>query len=250
MKKQQEKVYDAIHRKLLTRELNPGMKISERKMAAELGVSRTPLREAVQILQQEGVLERQEDGTILVKQSSEEEILEVYEVRLILEPFCTQQAARRATTEGCLFLQECCRKETALITQMESGEISQEDFACCRYLIMMEVEAPFHQKISEMAGNQLVAKMMNQLRLLSRSWVMIPSWERTLAEDVANRRRVASEHEQIFQAIEARDEAVAYEAARFHVQNALDIILNQIKTRQKPVETMEQKLSRLRQSLR
>ncbi|MDO4576198.1 MAG: GntR family transcriptional regulator [Planctomycetia bacterium] len=247
MKKQQEKVYDAIHQKLLARELTPGMKISERKMSAALGVSRTPLREAVQILQQEGVLERQEDGTILVRQSSEEEVVEVYEARLALEPFCTRRAARRATAESCLFLRECCRKEGALVEQMESGEIPAEDFACYRYLHTTEVETPFHQKIGEMAGNRLVAKIMSTLRLLSRSWVMIPVSEKTPEEIIANYRRIALEHERIFQAIEMRDEAAAYEAARFHVQNALDIVLSQIE--KQPAESLEQKLSRIRRSL-
>ena len=218
-------------------------------MSAELGVSRTPLREAVQVLQQEGVLERQEDGTILVKQCSKKEILEVYEARLALEPFCTRQAAQRATAEQCRFLRECCRKESALIGQMESGEIPVEDFACCRYLLMMEVETPFHQMISEAAENHLISKIMQQLRLLSRSWVMIPLPERKIPEEmIANLKRVALEHERIMRAIEERDETEAYESARFHVQNALEIVLNKME-QQKVVESMEQKLSRIRQSL-
>jgi DNA-binding GntR family transcriptional regulator len=89
-----EAVYESLRSDILAARLRPGMPISESALAADLGVSRTPIREALFRLEQDGLLGRGPRG-MEVRERSPEEILDIYEVRAALEAVASRDAAER-----------------------------------------------------------------------------------------------------------------------------------------------------------
>ena len=249
MKNQREAAYEFIERKILSGALKPGDRLSERGLALEIGLSRTPLREALQSFLTEGILVRQDDGTLQMKQSSSEEIIEVYEARLAIESKQAELAADRITASQLEFMAECCRKHRRLIEKIESGAIQPEDYSLCSYVAMSEVEQPFHNTIGDAAGNRLLVRMTRQLRLLTRSWIPL-STVRCLGRELstADYRRIHAEHEEIINALKAHDAQAARQAAAWHVENALSILkgyMDRQKQSETGTESIQQKIARI-----
>jgi DNA-binding GntR family transcriptional regulator len=90
-------VYDQLRGLILSQEIGPDTILVETALAARLGVSRTPIREALRRLEQDGLIERTSRGTRVVERSPEQ-ILEIYELRILLEAHAARSAAQRATS--------------------------------------------------------------------------------------------------------------------------------------------------------
>jgi DNA-binding transcriptional regulator YhcF (GntR family) len=92
-----EAVTDALRKAILSKRLKPGERLVEEQLAAELEVSRNPVREALRVLESEGLVEISPRRGASVTQLSEEEARELVEVRAALEGLCARLAARRCT---------------------------------------------------------------------------------------------------------------------------------------------------------
>ena len=90
-------VYTELRRRILELELEPGQRLYEPELAAELQVSRTPLREALRLLLAEDLLDQLPTGGMVVRPLSTEDIEELYGVRAALEGLMAAEAARRVT---------------------------------------------------------------------------------------------------------------------------------------------------------
>ena len=90
-------VYDQLRALILSDEFGPDTMLVETALATRLGVSRTPIREALRRLEQDGLVERTSRGTRVVERSPEQ-ILEIYELRILLEGQAARTAAERATS--------------------------------------------------------------------------------------------------------------------------------------------------------
>lgn len=222
------------------------MKLSERGLGNELGVSRTPMREAFQTLLAEGVIERLDDGSVQVKSFSIADMRDIYQTRMAIESSLSALAAQNAVDSQIEFLRECCRRHERLIDQMDSGAIPPEDFPLCKYVNLEEVERPFHNMIAQASGNRLMLKLVDQMYLLSRSWTPLPTI-RVLSpeETIQTNRRVLGEHEAILTAIAAHDADAARKEGWFHVENAMHIILDCMEQKQIPDDSMQSKLNRI-----
>ena len=90
-------VTDALRKAILSKRLKPGERLIEEQLAADLGVSRNPVREALRVLESEGLVEINPRRGASVTNVSEEEAQEIVEVRAALEGFCARLAARRCS---------------------------------------------------------------------------------------------------------------------------------------------------------
>ncbi len=222
------------------------MKLSERGLGKELGVSRTPMREAFQMLLSEGVIERLDDGSVQVKSFSLADMRDVYQTRMAIESSLTALAAQNAVDSQIEFLRECCRRHERLIDQMASGAIPPEDFHLCKYINMEEVERPFHNTIAQASGNRLMVKLVDQMFILSRSWTPLQTFRILSPEEaIKTNRRVLGEHEAILSAIAAHDADAARKEGWFHVENAMNIVLQCMEQKQIPDDSVQSKLNRI-----
>ncbi|MFI9833364.1 GntR family transcriptional regulator [Streptomyces sp. NPDC051913] len=193
-----DRVYEALLELITTRALQPGQHLVESELAGHLGVSRQPVREALQRLSTEGWVDLRPAQGAFVHEPTEEEADQLLTVRTLLEAEAARLAAANATTAAIAVLEEMCAE----------GEraVADDDVDAA-----VAMNARLHAKIMELAGNAVLAELAAQVDRRVR-WYYTP---------VARQRGRQSwiEHRELIAAIADRDEQGATEAMRAHTEH-------------------------------
>ncbi|GCD33656.1 transcriptional regulator [Streptomyces chrestomyceticus JCM 4735] len=193
-----ERVYEALLELITTRTLRPGQHLVESELAGHLGVSRQPVREALQRLNTEGWVDLRPAQGAFVHEPTEEEADQLFTVRTLLEAEAARLAAANAGSAGIAELEALCEK----------GEQAVRDDAV---ETAVATNAEFHAKVMELAGNAVLAGLAAQVGRRVR-WYYTP---------VARQRGKQSwaEHRELIAAITDRDEARASAVMRAHTEH-------------------------------
>ncbi len=105
-----EQAYRWIRRAILTRELGEGERLTETRLAADLGLSRTPVREAISRLTHEGFVEQQQGYTTRVARFPQDEVEQIFHIRRLLEGYAARRAARHASGAQIAELRGLCQE--------------------------------------------------------------------------------------------------------------------------------------------
>src|SRR5262245_46223170 len=145
-----ERVYEALLELITTRSLQPGQHLVESELAGHLGVSRQPVREALQRLNTEGWVDLRPAQGAFVHEPTEEEADQLLTVRTLLEAEAARLAAAHAGSPGVSRLEELCEQgEAAVAADDVDGAVA--------------LNAAFHAKIMELAGNAVLAELAGQV---------------------------------------------------------------------------------------
>lgn len=198
------KPYEMLKRAILTGELKAGQPLVEASLAAWCQVSRTPVREALRRLEQDGMVERSDRG-LVIRERSPQEILDIYETRIALEATAGRMAAERRTDHDVRLLRRLCER---------GNQISDNDIA-----VLVEANRQFHRAVWQASHNDSLLDLLERLNLHLARYP-----ETTLAAPGRwhNARR---QHGQLVDAIEKRDSDTAYTVALEHFVDARDIRL-------------------------
>ncbi|QHI69099.1 GntR family transcriptional regulator [Tichowtungia aerotolerans] len=161
-----KEAYQFILQKMVRGELLPGMQISELSIAAELGVSRSPVRDALSQMVSEGMVERVPRYGTVIKQYSAQELANLYDLRVALESYAAAQAAQKITPEMLERLEEACERINAIAQELKksgNGQITPEMLS-----EMFKQDMNFHLIILRATGNQLLLKSAYESRLMTR----------------------------------------------------------------------------------
>jgi DNA-binding GntR family transcriptional regulator len=193
--------YERIRRLILEAEHDDPVSLTEATLAERMGVSRTPVREALKRLEQEGLVERS-GRSIRVRERSPEEILEIYEVRIILEAAVARGAALRRTALDLSRLEAIHEQMLAL---------KDEDLA-----VRIGWNTRYHDAMRTAGHNatleDVITRLISHLHRYPQSTLAFPGrWERILGE-----------HEDILAAIRDGDADRAAKAASDHMTVARD----------------------------
>jgi DNA-binding GntR family transcriptional regulator len=190
-------VFESLRDAIWTGRIRSGERIREEEIARNLGVSRTPVREALQRLQQRGLLVVGARG-LVVSQLTSNQVIELYAMREILEGSAARLAAQHATEIEISALHRL---------QRELQQVSDDANA------VVMLNRRFHQAIYEAAHNQYLMQTLDvlhdSLALLNNTTFRAPK-----------RNETDKEHRQIVLAIEKHDPDQAESAARRHIRNA------------------------------
>jgi DNA-binding GntR family transcriptional regulator len=206
----QQQIHDRLLGRILRRELEPGERISPPVIAAAMGVSITPVRDAVNQMAAEGLVTVTPRRGTIVSPVSIRDIEELYEIRLMLEPQAAEVAADRASPAEIAHVQE-------LAERLESGPAAGagrvDDLET--YLQEIATDAELHAGIVRAAHNERLDTLYDGLRthvLIARA--VFPRLYRAQPH-----RR--GEHQRIVDAIAAHDGVAAREAMAAHLRQAL-----------------------------
>jgi phosphonate utilization transcriptional regulator len=148
-----------IERRIVAGELTPGAKLNEAELAAAMGVSRGPLREAFRALGQAGLVHTEKNRGVFVRQVSLAEANEIYEVRAALEREIGALAAKRASREQ-------LERLRAIVKRMQAAGRKRDPDA------YFPLNIEFHEVLAEAAGNRSLAahyrRVVNELNLYRR----------------------------------------------------------------------------------
>jgi len=196
--------YEVLRREIIAGQVDQGETLVETALAKRLGVSRTPVREALKKLEQDGLIERHDRG-LRVRMRSAEEILEIYEVRIVLEEFAARLAAHRRTPFDLARLQ-------AAHEQMAAGrpETATEQ---------IDTNRMFHQTLWRAAHN---ATLTDQLQRLTDH---VSRYSSTTLNSEGRWDEAVREHALILEAVTASDADAAAQVASQHFKSARDIRL-------------------------
>ena len=193
-----EDIAARLRRGILRGKFPPGAPIKERDNAAEMGVSRTPMREAIRILAREGLINLRHSRSPIVANPSFKEISDAVDVLLALENLANALACRNASEEDIENIRSIHEEIAAKYDQLNPLEL-------------FEIDMAFHSAIAESTHNDTLYKAYRTL--LERLWRA-----RFLsARQRRNRDRVVSHHSAIMDALDARDEAAAQAAVNRHL---------------------------------
>lgn len=192
-------VGDEVRRLIITGELAPGSRLVEDRLAEQLGVSRNPVREALQVLAGEGFVEVLPRRGAVVAQVTAEHAGDLFDIRMALEPLAARLAARRASPAALASL------EGVLARSREATDQGELD-------VLAECNSAFHQLVVEASGNAYLALLMAPMARRIQ-WVF-----RTSAADRAP--HSWQEHEGLLHALQAGDEEHAAALAAAHVAAA------------------------------
>ncbi len=205
-----DEVYDQLVKAIMEREIGPDDRLVQEKLAAELDISRTPVREALLRLEKEGVLHLANSGGFRLSRISEEETLELYQARAAIEG----QAARILTARNDAAELDGLR---ALITKTEDlkNPTTRDYFIANRTI---------HRAFMEAAGNRFLLEMFDMIWGRAMAFYLFAAIENAdIAKSLGN-------HVELVDVIATGDRSVALEAFTTHIQQGFELHIDGIRS--------------------
>ncbi len=203
-------VFKTLRQAILKGELEPGERLMEIQLAERLGVSRTPIREAIRKLELEGLVLMIPRRGAEVAKISEKNLRDVLEVRRSLEELAIDLACQRIQEEELETLREAQKEFAAAVAAGDAMEIAQTD-------------EKFHEIIYSGTGNQKLMQILSNLR------EQMYRYRLEYIKDANKRQILLVEHEQILKALSLRHVQEAKLAVREHIDNQEITVLKNLK---------------------
>ncbi len=195
------KVFDILRNGIIEGKYNPGDSLPEIKLAAELGVSRTPIREAIRQLELEGLVVSTPNRGTIVKGISQQDIKDVYKIRMLVEGIASRRATENITPEELEEMREA--------VDLEEFYAAREDI---EHLTKMDTK--FHDIIFH------ASKSWPLTHMLSTFHQYLQKTRNTSMHTPGRAEKACQEHRAILQAIEAGNADKAEELTTMHIRNA------------------------------
>jgi DNA-binding GntR family transcriptional regulator len=195
-----EEAYRYLKTRIMSAALPPGASLNELEIAEALGISRTPVREAIRKLEQEGLAMRYPNRGAIVTKLSMKDVLEIWQIREILEPAACRLAAARVDDRA------LDRIEKVLL------ELKQRPVGADGYEAFLRADLELHGMVLEASGNgtlRQVVDLLNERIIQVRVVTSPPRFQRSVDEHLA-----------IVGALRTRDAGAAADAMRRHLANA------------------------------
>lgn len=199
-------IYAQLLEEIRSGGLPAGSRLTETEIADRLSVSRTPVREAIRRLEADGLVAHEPRTGAMVRRLSHAEIMELYEMRAVLEGAAARMAARGAG--------EAEITELAVLNDAMNAADDPRDRA--------ELNRRFHHLLADAARNRFLARATQAIH---RSLLLLGP---TTLEEAARVQDAAAEHAEILQAVVAHDGDAAEAAMRRHMQGAQQVRIRQL----------------------
>lgn len=204
------RAYEHLRSKLLAGELAPGTRLRYGPLGKELGISATPVREAMGLLASEGFIELIPQLGAVVRRLDRAEALELYEWREGLEPFAAAKAAERMTAAQQTEI--ASRLAVMRAIALDAAKAKRKTISPSVIRRFEAADLAFHMLVIEAAGNRRIAKSVGDSHVLSR--IFSAARHRY---DLGVLQSTLSDHERIFAALVAKDAPAAAAAMREHI---------------------------------
>jgi len=193
-------VFNTLREAILRGDLKPGERLMEIQLASQLGVSRTPIREAIRMLEQEGLAVTMPRKGAEVAKMTLKGMEDVLEIRAALDELACQLACERMTEEQLSRLED---KKVIFEKSLQTGNVK----------VIAEADVNFHDVIYEATGNPKLVNMLNNLR------EQIYRYRIEYLKNADNYPILIKEHEAIYQSLCNRNKEGATVAIAIHVEN-------------------------------
>ncbi len=194
------KIYKELKRRIVNFEIPPGTPLLETRLVKEFSVSRTPVREALQLLRTERLVEFREPLGAAVLDASFRTVVETYNLRELICPYAARLAAEEGSEEE---IEELCK----LVSESPARGNTTEDRVACE-----TANRHFHVALLEMSGNKALSEIGERLLWVTQQVsVALPNQSYRTSKD---------EHSAIVDCLRARDASGAEETMRAHIRGS------------------------------
>jgi DNA-binding GntR family transcriptional regulator len=201
---------EVIRDAILDGRLAPGQRLKEEELARELGVSRTPVREALLLLQTEGLVELAPRRGARVRSYAVDDLDDVYQLRAVLEGYAARRAATRISADDLTLLDKSCRRFEQLAAGDDLRELVKENLS-------------FHNLVLDAAASARLGRMVRkviEIPLVYKSFYWYSPEQKLISEHY---------HKQLTHALRVRDAERAELIMKEHVLEARDFLLEQLR---------------------
>lgn len=206
-------VFNTLRQAILTGELKPGERLMEIHLANRLGVSRTPIREAIRKLELEGLVTMIPRRGAEVAQITEKSMKDVLEVRRTLDALSAELACERISPEEEEALKKACQNFEEAVKTKDAKIIAKADVA-------------LHDIIAVATGNQRLIQLINNLA------EQMYRYRFEYIKDASQHERIIQEHRIIYESIVKKDKEAASEMAKTHIDNQEKAVIARIRMEQ------------------
>lgn len=207
-------VFNTLREAILRGDLVPGERLMELQLAAKLGVSRTPIREAIRMLEQEGLAITIPRKGAIVAGMTEKDMQDVLEIREALEELSVQVACDKITDEEIMQLQKNMKN---FEHSLKTGDLKK----------MAQADVEFHDVIYQATNNPKLISMLNNLR------EQMYRYRVEYLKNPENYKQLLDEHEAIYKGIMAKDKDAVTDMMRKHISNQVDVVKHIIREQEK-----------------
>ena len=204
-----DEVYEQLMDAIMNREIGPDDRLVQERLAAELSISRTPVREALMRLEQEGVLEVSTRGSFRLYLMNDKEIRELYQARAAVEGQCARILADNAKPQMIEELRDTVRHEENI-----EGADAKAYFDANRTI---------HRKFVEMAGNRFLLEMFDMV------WGKAMAFHLFAAIENVDLAQSLGDHMALVDAVESGDKGHALEVFTDHIHDGFDLQMEGLK---------------------
>lgn len=210
-----ESVYLQLWERILARTLHPGDKLSDLQLSRELGVSRTPVREALQRLVSDGIVRAEPNRGFYIASFSQRDIAEIYDLRAALEVMALEHAAPRLRPEAV----DAARREFDELERVVRAA-STDDERLDSTRRFLEADREFHRTLVELAGNTRLKAILEglwaQIAVFQRAGLFRRTWL-----DVA-----LHDHRLVLDALAEHDVDLAALRLKEHINHVKNLVLD------------------------
>lgn len=200
-----DEVYEILRESLLTQRISPGSRLNLDRLARELHVSNTPVRQALARLESDGLVKKEPYvGFTASPLLDSRTIEELYDLRLLIEPTNAARAAQRASTDAASALTSICETADALLADPRPEHAEA----------LGNADIEFHLAIAADAGNEVIVQHVREILTRMSRYTLYSS------PSAAN--HAWQEHRVVLDAIATGDSQAALQAMRHHLRNGLD----------------------------
>lgn len=212
----EEKAYGQLMEMILSRKYAPGDRLVEAELAQEMGLSRTPVRNALRQLMAEGLLENRNQKGCYIPRLTPEDMRETFQARIFLEGKAAMEAARFRTEEESKKLREILERE-------------KEYYRCGEVQAYTQANKDIHLSIAAMAHNSYIEKFVHQTFWRSELYIFFFDrfYRPELSDEILrdpSKSVSCREHEKIVEAIEAGDPSAAEVSMKAHLLSTLNYL--------------------------
>lgn len=207
-------VFHTLREAILRGDLIPGERLMELQLAAKLGVSRTPIREAIRMLEQEGLAITIPRKGAIVAGMTEKDMKDVLEIREALEELSVQVACDKIMDEE---IEQLYKNMKNFENSLKSGDLKE----------MAHADVEFHDVIYQATDNPKLISMLNNLR------EQMYRYRVEYLKNPENHEQLLMEHEAIYKGIVEKNKVVVTEMIRKHISNQVAVVKNMIREQEK-----------------
>lgn len=204
------RVFEELEESILSGRIKPGENLIEMKLSSELGVSRTPVREAIRMLEQKGLVQIIPNKGAVVLGISEKDLADIYTIRMYIEGLASRLAAGNITDNQIRELSEIVDLQEYYSSKHSTSQIK-------------DLDSRFHEKIYEYSDNRTLQHTLSDLHHMVQRYRQLSFAAEGRAE------KAIEEHRQILQALACHDQDAAEKLTIQHISNAKDNLLQIIK---------------------